>query len=108
MKAVLFLLLLSVTVTFGLGQTPAKGGTKAATKKPAVPAPAPTPTEAVRFESANAISDPLERVALLKKFLADFPETDKRTTTSEIIVAARGDAANTYLSTGDPAKAANY
>lgn len=90
-------------MTFGLGQTSSPGRSRKPVKKAL--APTPTPSESAQFESAKAIVDPLERVAALKNVLSDFPETDKKTIISEIIVAARGDAANTYLSSGDPVKA---
>lgn len=98
-------MILAVATTLGLGQTNSKSGTKTSAKKAVVPTPTPTPSEAARFESAKAIVDPLERVAALKNFISDFPETDNKIIASEIIVAARGDAANSYLSSGDPAKA---
>ncbi len=111
MKAVLFLLIVSIAASLGVGQRSAVNGSRKPAQKITAkeaesdPKPTPTPSESVSFDSAVATPDPFDRVTALNKFLEDFPDTERRALIAETIVAARGDAANAQLSLGDPAKA---
>lgn len=75
-------------------------------KKP-VPVASPTPSEKNRFDSAVAITDPLQRVAAIHTFIDDFPDSTRLLDARERLVAARADGANAMLQSGQPTEAVN-
>ncbi|MBX7054551.1 MAG: hypothetical protein K1X36_06310 [Pyrinomonadaceae bacterium] len=88
--------------------TPKKPGVaKAPAVKPKPqPTPKKTPDETDVFEKASAIADPADKIKALRKFLADFPKTEKRPLALEMLVTAGSDEGVTFLNTGKTLEAA--
>jgi hypothetical protein len=65
--------------------------------------PKKAPDENAVYEEASAITEPAERVKALRKFLRDFPKTEKLNKVQEQLVAAQTAMANEKLQAKEPA-----
>src|SRR5688500_9757314 len=76
---------------------------KKARKTPApTPAATPTPlTEAQQFQNARAQPSITDRIAALKKFTEDFPESAQKTFALELIVSSRAELGDQKLRLSD-------
>jgi tetratricopeptide (TPR) repeat protein len=93
------------------GKTQAKTKTpaKAAPKKPSTakttrPKPAavvPKPDDKAEFEAASGTTDALERVNALKKFVVNFPKSERIAKARELLVVARAAVADEKLRSGE-------
>ena len=88
--------------------TPKKPGTvKSPTPKPkAQPIPKKTPDENEVFQKASAISTPAEKIKALRKFLLDFPKTEKKPAVQEMLVTVNYDEGVSLLNSGKPPESA--
>jgi len=97
--AILFFLILFSLTAFG--QKPVKKPTI-----PSKPAIAPTTflsSEKEEFEKAIVQTDAAERLNSLKKFVADFPKSERRIQAIELMSAARAQIADEKIRAGDAA-----
>lgn len=108
---VLLLLILPVSMQTGKGKpasaakssaTPKKpGAVKSPTPKPkAQPTPKKTPDESDAFERASAIATPAEKIKALRKFLLDFPKTERKPVVLELLVTVNYDEGVSLLNAG--------
>ena len=79
--------------------TPAKSAAKASPKR--------SIDDTAEFEKANALTDPVERLAAVKKFLTSFPKSKHRDAADETIAKLRSDIGNAQLTAGDLVAAAD-
>ncbi|MBP6212905.1 MAG: hypothetical protein KA447_07655, partial [Pyrinomonadaceae bacterium] len=80
--------------------------TQAAAKPKPTPIPKRAPDENESYEKAVAITDTGERVTALRKFLRDFPKTEKRTGVLEMLVTTQLELANEKIKANDAEAAA--
>jgi tetratricopeptide (TPR) repeat protein len=101
-SAVLFLLIL-----FSLSVFAQKTNT---TKKPvnSTKTTVKLGTEKEEFEKAVALTNPLERIAALQKFLKNFPKSAEKTRALELIVSARGQIGDDKLRLGETASGIEF
>lgn len=113
----LFLLIVPASMQTGKGRsataakptaTPKKpGAVKSPTPKPkAQPTPKKTPDENEVFQKASAINTPAEKIKALRKFLLDFPKTEKKPAVLEMLVTVNYDEGVSLLNSGKPPESA--
>jgi len=66
------------------------------------------PDENESFEKAVAVTDPIEKVTALRKFLKDFPSSNKRASVVDLLVNTQVTIGNEKVASGDPASAVKY
>jgi tetratricopeptide (TPR) repeat protein len=88
------------TLTPGSASAPQKSGSAAA--------PAKRFNEQAEWDKANAITDAAKRVAALRKFVAAFPRSTKRTNAYESISRSEVDLGNERLAAGDTQAASDF
>ena len=88
--------------------TPKKpGAAKPTTAKPKVqPTPKKTPDENEAFQKASALTGPADKIKALRKFLTEFPKTEKRPAALEMLVTANYDEGVSLLGAGKTPDAA--
>ncbi len=118
--------MLAFFVAAGLSQPPKQKSTatkpgstakpKTATPKPKTTATKPKqkaieepkPDEKAEWEKATATSDAGERISAVRKFLATFPASERKSEGLSLIVTAAMEIGNASLAAGEPVKAAEY
>lgn len=106
---VLVLLITSLFSLSGLAQKPRIPQKSRPSRPVAKPAPSPikASNEQAEFEKAAVIENVDEKIAALKKFLADFPNGDKKQAATEMLLEIMVSAGNKRLEAGGSAGVAD-
>lgn len=88
--------------------TPKKSGPvkSPSPKTKAKPTPKKAPNENEAFEKASSVTEPTERIKSLKKFLRDFPKTEKKQAVLQMLVVTQTTEGVTLLESGKSPEAA--